>query len=224
MRIFRFSDPLDRRYAVAVRRGTWTKDEHGHSVRIPPLLIEWEPGSTEIGDFCWPGFGDEMAVKRNVAEELRANFSGFELHEVQYVARAKGSKRRLSIPFPYTGPKLVDLQATRNVTFNPARSTVVRDDSGRFLLVGGERFESYLDENRGRLEKHIPREAGRGLYVFEQDLSGDDFFKVSPFNWIFCTGRVVDFIRNRNLTNVSFLEMGELEPKGSGAHCDGPKQ
>ena len=73
LKLWRFSDPDDDRFARASRRGTW---DHGH--RVSPLVIEWEPDSDVVGDFVWPGLDSDIVVTEKVYKALASRFSGFE--------------------------------------------------------------------------------------------------------------------------------------------------
>jgi len=111
--------------------GTWVDDGsrcdacgwHGQSLR-QPLLVEWEAGEDEIGDFSWDGpFGYISVVTRNVANFFRDYDYACAFHSVEYVAaqHAVGSP---SAPYPYEGPKQLWLESTRFVHLDLDASNV----------------------------------------------------------------------------------------------------
>lgn len=220
MKIWRFTDQGDFEvdFAAASRVGTWSKQSDSpKSVRVKPLVIEWEPSSTQVGDFTMPSPADLM-VKRTVADELlKEGFKGFEVGPVEMVPNReyKLGKRRDMIQLPYEGPELVDIYINHHVHANLERSTlkVKGHDKGRLVygLEGHERIEPVKwDRMTGELERiHIPRTPGMGIYVDGSTLGGCDFFKVKEAWWILCTNRVREFILNQGYTNVALFEVGE---------------
>jgi hypothetical protein len=219
MTLWRLRELSDSPYARASRVGTWIEEgDPPQSIRVKPLVIEWEPGSVVVGDFTWPGTGDYMA-KRCVAQELvDRGFKGFELGPVEIVANRdyKRRKPRNMIQLPYAGPELADLFVTHWVNVNRERSTLkvkgARDGEPIFDLEGFERIEvGDWHRDTGVLDRiHVPRTPGMGAYVEEGELDGCDLFKVKGLSgWIFCTDRLRNFILDKGYTNVTFFEVGE---------------
>ncbi|HEU4508094.1 MAG TPA: hypothetical protein VFR78_07655 [Pyrinomonadaceae bacterium] len=57
----------------------------------------------------------------------------------------------------------------------------------------------------------VPRTNGQGLFVNNAHLNGKDVFRVAEFPaWIMCIDPVKEFIQNRQFTNITFFEMGEV--------------
>lgn len=235
VKIWQLTEPEDSPFAEAGRRGTWGEVEGKpavcpectgtNDIRIQPLLIEWEPGSSVVGDFSWPGLSDDVAVTEQVANALEAQFRGFERGPVEMVQdpRLKRPSRitkrtKPRVWLPYDGPPLCDLWVTKWVGMDRERSSARLKRKCRtcgeeyFDLEGVEKREGYWDQRR---LKHfrilVPRQAGKGLYIRKRELSGADIFRVIEFpSPVFCTDRVKHFIQDHEFTNITFLEMGEV--------------
>jgi hypothetical protein len=219
MKLWRITADREADYARACRVGTWTTTgDPPRTVRTPPLIIEWEPGSTEVGDLTWAGCGDYM-VKRSVAEDLQnAGFRGFEPGPV--VMRPNSdcpNRKRGIIRLPYEGPELVDLWTTKWVPIDRDKSSLQikgEDASGPlFDLVGFERTEivAWIRETGELVREHIPRKPGMGAYVHEASLDGCSLFQIEELpGWIVCTDPVRDFMLAKGYTNVTFFEIGDV--------------
>lgn len=211
MRVFRFQNPLDTRFAQAGRLGTWYPEpaskvcpECGASRqrRVPPLVIEWLPGSDVIGDFAWPG--GEVVVRQRVREVFEKSFYGFGLRAVEV---------RESINVE---PPMYELWATTQVPADSERSAIylskVCSTCGIefYEVAGTEVRKRQWDTTKKQLvEVHTPLEEGKGIYVRREDLQGADSFHLREFpQWIFCTEPVKALVEAEQFTNVSFLEMG----------------
>jgi hypothetical protein len=214
MKLWRFSDPSDLRYARASRRGTW---EGTPARRVRPLVIEWEPDSDLVGDFTWPGFDTDIVIMERVGKALKeAGVTGFELAPVQMVDNSEESKRASKKPrvkLPYVGPQLWDLWVTARAQLDRDRSSVKMlgkqaDGSEQYEVSGVERREAIWDQQRMELVKRRhPRIDGQGLFVRAET----GIFRIAEFpGWILCVDEVKQLIESHSLTNVSFLEMGEV--------------
>ncbi len=215
MKIWKLSEPFDQRCARATRvGGTWQEGEYKERRR--PLTIEWEPDSDVVGDFIWPGFDTDIALTQRVGELLAdAHVEGYELRPVQMRQNSDPRKCRSKKPMvklPYRGPQLWDLWVTRWTQLDRQRSTVTEerreDGSVSYKVSGVERVETSWDQQRMKLVKLMhPRVQGHGIFVPE--IRG--VFRVEEVPaWIFCTDVVKRLIEEHGLTNVSFLEMGDL--------------
>lgn len=219
MKLWRFKIPRDDQFARASRVGTWEQQgDPPRSVRVPPMVIEWEPSSTAVGDFTWAGPG-EYLVKKSVAEEIRdAGFGGFEMGVVEMRPNRDHKRpKRNMISLPYDGPEVVELMVTKWVPLDMEHSTVkvARYEDGKpvYALEGMETTKT-VDWNRetGELEKiHIPRTPGMGAYVRKSELNDCSFFKMIelPVGFL-CTDRARDFILDKCYTNIGFSEAGEV--------------
>lgn len=228
MKLWRFHDPSDERFAAAGLRGSWSPPRGGvcpecgasRQIRVQPLLLVWEPGSDEIGDFSWPGFDSEVVVKDGVLQMLGPRVSGFEPGPGEVIQDipplpARGRKRR--VPFPYRGPALHELWVTRRVHLDRDRSSMELErtcstcSSEFWELYGVERWDSHFDAERGQLLRtKIERLPGAGVSLRHADLAGAGIFRVHEFPaWVFCTDDVRQLIEESRLSNVLFLEMGD---------------
>lgn len=225
MKLWRFSDPSDHKYAHAGRRGSWSQAQGGvcpectasRQIREQPLVIAWEPGSDEVGDFSCPGFDSEVVVTDRVLRVLRDHFGGFEAGPVEMTEDPDVPKRAKRVRLPYRGPSLHELWVTAWVHLDPQRSTVELEHKcrtcgdERWQLYGVERWDSHFDsEHKRHVRTKSERLPRAGVFVKEADLGGKDIFRVHEFpGWIFCTEPVRELIEKEGFTNVSFLEMGE---------------
>ncbi len=217
MRIWRIIDPLDHGFATCSRIGTW-EQRAGGSVRVSPLVIEWEKGATAVGDFMWP-FVSEFVVREHVFRALREEFSGIEACPVQIVPLRRKPKRMREDGHLHMWSDhvdLVDVCILTSVDADPSRSTRERitrqDGSPSDEFTGIEHVEYYSVP--GALlpkQRRVPRMQNAGVFVRASSLNGQSLFKVNQCPaWNFCTDRVHDFILDRGYTNVDFFEMGEL--------------
>jgi len=216
MKIWSLDNPADRKFAYATTIGAcWDEKQ---KVRRQPLIVEWEPGSTVIGDFnvCFWG----VFVKREVADELiRLGARGFEPGPVDVRENSERNKRRAKnrLSFPYEGPPLAELWVTKWVSMDPEKTTyeleTLSDGKVRKRLIGIPRKET--DWNRETFEstdRWIPREPGKGLYVKASELGGCHLFSVCdfPIGGPLCTDEFKKLVESKGYTNVAFREIGEV--------------
>lgn len=216
MKIWSFDNPSERKFAYASTTGACWDEKR--KVRRQPLIVEWEPSSTVIGDFNVDFWG--VFVKREVAEELiRLGVRGFEPGPVEVRENSERSNRRAKnrVKFPYEGPPLAELWVTKWVHMNPKKTTyeleTLSDGKVRKRLIGTARKET--DWNRETLEcteRWIPREPGKGLYVRNEGLDGCQLFSVYEFPVCgpLCTDEFKKLVESRRYTNVAFSEIGEV--------------
>lgn len=212
MKIWRLSDPHDYSYARVSLRGTWS-DDHP-SVRIGPIVIEWEPGSDEIGDFLWPGFGGDLVAKRNVANALSERFGGLQLGPVEMVQEEQEISDQKCVRLPYRGPPLADVwvETWGHADLQASTLREVQQDEGQvYELEGAERWEVAWDSAAGELRRtHIPRIDGAGIFIAESRLNGASLFKCYEVpGWILCTSSAKSFIELQGYSNAGFLEVGD---------------
>lgn len=225
MRIWRFSDPGNNRYASAGRRGSWTASDgvcpecgSSRQQRAQPLIIVWELGSDVVGDFVWPGFGSEVVVAERVFDALESNFAGFERGPVEMIEEpelARDRGRRVTLP--YEGPGLFELWTTAWVDVDLEHSTIRLDwrcaacGTERWTIDGVEHWDSVFDQREQTLEPtRVRRLPNAGIYVRQEELDAVDIFRVAQAPaWVLCTDAVRELIHERRFTNVDFLEIGE---------------
>lgn len=222
--LWRFSDPVDHRFAAAGRRGSWTKSEgvcpecgDSRQLRVQPLIMVWEPGSDLVGDFVWPL--NTVVVTDQVLQVLQEHFSGFEAGPVEMIEdTGKRPKRgKPQVRLPYEGPPLHELWVTASVHLDRERSNVEFERQcgtcGRefWNVFGVERWDSHFDRDCGHLVRtKTERLPNQGIFVSDADLQGADIFRVAELPaWVFCTDAVRQLIEKEGFSNCSFLEMGD---------------
>ncbi len=224
MKIYNFHNPFDYRFAVGGRRGKWTPSEGlcptcgaSSEVRAQPLLLAWEPGSDEIGDFTWPGV-DSDVVATDAALDVLKPFPGFEPGPVEFVEDVPAPKKRAKrVVLPYTGPRLHELWVTTWVNIDRDRSSVELEHEcptcgrQRWALYGVEEWHGHYDRDLGRyIRVKSERFPNAGMFLCERDLQGAGIFRVHEFPGpVFCTEDVRDAVVEAGLSNVSFLEVGD---------------
>jgi hypothetical protein len=217
-RIWQLADPLDRRFAVGSRIGTW-EERDGRSVRVAPLVIEWEKGSTVIGDFVWPGFATELVVRAHIFKTLQQRFGGIEARPVQIVPVKHKPKRRVEDGQLHTWSNhvdLVDMRILTHVNADVSKTTqqlVVHEDGGmEYEYAGIEHLEWFPVSGALVPEcRRVPRLPGTGIFVSSDALKGQSVFIVDECPaWNLCTDPVRDFILEEKYTNIDFFEAGEL--------------
>lgn len=93
----------------------------------PPLVVQWEPSSTVVGDFSWDGpTGYTFIVRDHVAEELRRLKFECSFSPVTY---ERPERKRNTVPFPYRGPKMLWVQCTQAVDLDMKASRVKLESS-----------------------------------------------------------------------------------------------
>lgn len=224
--LWRLDDPRDHAFAEAGRRGAWRAVRPGlcpecgapGQERTSPLIIEWMPGSDVVGDFTWAGLGD-VAVTERAADVLRAAGVAIELGPVEMVEPTRRARRRdRRVALPYRGPTLFELIPTRWIDLDRQRSSVVLEHAcgtcgtERFAVSGVEGWHIRWDkERRLGYRVHEAREPNSGIVVWARDAELSSIFHVHEVpSWMFCSTRVRDAVSAGGLTNVAFLESGEI--------------
>lgn len=209
MKLYQLHSPTNSSYAQAIRLGTWyplgTKvcPECGSSQqkRISPLIIEWEPGTDEIGDFTLTGFDSDMVVVDRVKKALEEQFSGIKYGPVEYhqnprLTKPKNITRRTKprVWLPYTGPELWDVNPTHYCKLNHSKSNIaiekVCSTCGRIFYKTHSFQQKYL-------------------VLDITTWNSEQIFRVEEYpGAIFCTEYAKEFIEKANYSNVRFLDVG----------------
>jgi len=206
MRFFQILSPRDYGFAYFGIRGTWEpKQSQGvcpeckmtGQKRVPPLIIEWEPGSDLAGDFVWGGISFELVCKDAIAKELDQEFNGFEIHPIEMfqdpsIGKPKDPKtaKRRRIYLPYDGPELSELWVESWIPLDEAKS---RLNLEKVCSSCGYRF-------------YTPKRTG--LVLDESENMLYDFFRTPQFPaWIFCSERLKCYIESRAFSNVAFRDV-----------------
>jgi hypothetical protein len=218
-RVWWLCEPRDDRFASGIRTGTWETID-GKDVRVSPLVIEWEKGPDLVGDFLWPSFQDDVAMKKHVFGELQQRFGGIEGGPVEITPpKWRRKKKRISDESCMTiwneDLQLVDVRFVHHVDVDWDKScikTIQQDGETLYEVYGGERTEVIMDLDVGRFAtRRVARFKGGGIFVKARLLDGHSFFKVNQFPvWNLCTDAARDFILDRGYTNIDFFEVGEL--------------
>ena len=177
--------------------------------RVPPLVLEWEPDSDDVGDFAWGGFGAEVVIRRAIADELGKHFSGFVAEPIEMIERDESNDRGVrvkpKVQLPYNGPELCELWIDSWGSLDEQASQVVHE---RTCGTCGFRF-------------YKPKRSG---LILANESFLPDFFRLQQFpSWMFCTGSVREFVLKKGWLNITFLDVG-VSQKGAGgrgqpAHC-----
>jgi hypothetical protein len=211
MKIYHFEPPENSTFAQATRRGTWyppsskicPECKTSRQSRVSPLIIEWEAGSTEIGDFVWPGLNTEVVVVQKVKEIFQLNFDGLEYKTIEFwenpklikpAAFHRKTKRRIILP--YTGPTLWDVIPSSwcHLDHQLSGVSIVKECS-----------------TCGKVLYKTPPWPHRRLVVDPETWNGADIFHIYEYSGaIYCTEGVVDVVEKYKFTNVKFLEDGEI--------------
>jgi hypothetical protein len=232
VKIWRLTNPHDNAYAQCILRGAWALQHEGGSIcpqcgtsayrRAPPLILEWEQGSSVIGDFNWPDAGQSLAITRHAIDLLSGHFSGFSAGPVQMIEEPKlpthmAKPAELPVRLPYHGPELCELWVDAMVRVDHQRSSIKQKlhcktcGSTSYSVEGIETTKSRWNRMTMKLEPvKYPREPGKGLYIRQTELLERDIFRTQEFpSWILCTDNVKEFVVAQRFSNVSFLEYGE---------------
>lgn len=210
-RLYCPEDPHDCSFAQASRLGTWYPEsgpgicaECGVSTqkRVAPLIIEWEPGSDLVGDFTWPGVGDEIVVKQRVREVLEARFRGLAFFPVEMYQHPKlkrpdkaNKRSKPRVWLPYEGPTLWDLQTSVTCGIDLQRSSVS--------------IERQCQTCR-RVIFRFPRWQDRSLVIDPTTWNGEDVFRIRELPVLVVTEEVKHLIEGESFTNVRFWLVGEI--------------
>jgi hypothetical protein len=200
--------------------------------RLRPLVLDWPPREPlALGDFTWPVGTYEPLVRRELAEELRERFAGFEVVPVE-VRDAPGA-------LVEEARDLVELTIVRTCTPEPERSTlrrvrppcpacgshilfwgesgtlgvVMRSRHGLTVIEGVEYWAagSWDPDLEALARTRHPREDGRGLFVERAELGDEGLFLIEGDNKaVMCTDGMKRFVEGRGLTNVGFLRGGDV--------------
>jgi hypothetical protein len=177
----------------------------GHGT-VPPLVIEWLPGSDQIGDFTWSALGADVVVTQCVRDALEPRFCCLEFRPVHFAPASSGRRRtsgmcrpKPRVRLPYGGPPLWHLTASALCRVDSAQSTAKRlQPCG---TCGRERWE-----RTAGVRPH--------LVVDPSTWHGEDVFTLDAYpSTIFCTGQVKAFVEEQQFTNVTFQSWAVI-PKG----------
>lgn len=159
---------------------------------VPPLLVQWEPSSARIGDFSWDGpFGFTFVVRKIVADTLQT--LGFDCHFAP-VKVVRPERKRNTVSFPYSGPKLLWGQCSANVDLDMAASCVVRES-----LCPACGDVRYTFRNSG-------------IVIRRKDWNRQLMFRISTNGpaCVFVTADGRGRIEDAGFSNIAFTEAGQI--------------
>jgi hypothetical protein len=205
---FHYSDPQV--FASTVRRGTWFPKgaklcptcHTSTQERIDPLVIEWETGSREIGDFVWPALNTELVVTQRVKVVFEENFPELEYSLVEFWQNTKtkvlpkhaGKTNRIGLP--YEDPLLWAVRPTKWCHVDYEKSNVK-------IKITCPTCNKVIFDVPNLSENHL---------VLDTNTWGlENIFRIHEYSGaIFCTNRVKEIVEINNFINVRFVEDGEI--------------
>lgn len=186
-------------YATFSHLGTWTDgglcEGCGRSLSLltEPLMVEWDPGSSNIGDFSYRGYSvlaGPAAIQVLVSNEFELDYRVAEV-----VPPESTSRRRAIVPYPYVGPKLVWIYPRATIPLDPAASSAV-------LLGACE------------VCRHFKWQFLRsGIVINSSDWNGERTFRISQFvpsGAIVITQEGADLLSSAQLSNLGLHEVGKI--------------
>lgn len=159
---------------------------------VPPLLIEWDPGSDIVGSLSWRGYTAVATGEAKLA--IEAIGDDFDYQEVQVVAPTSKRHRQRRVPFPYDGPALHWLHPKRTISIDPVASKLTQIPA---CSVCG-RGTSWRFKREGLVVQYLP--TGYGAFRIEELWS----------DAIFVTERWLRAAQSAGLSNIGFELAGEV--------------
>lgn len=211
-------------FATAMPMGTTRLRENPCSVcelrsayeDVPPLVIEWYSGSSRVGDFMFSMIGDAMISPSTV--ELLRPFGKWHPEPVTMTWPMKPKRGYPLVTPESVADGLFTLESEPRAGLDLEASTVRVTASCDVCGVRHYEVDGVEDNSRrwdpavkDLVDNSKPRIAAHGLY-FDRNVLGDvDIFRPVEFpRCLLVTDRVRDLILNHELTNVAFLEFGEI--------------
>lgn len=165
------------------------------------LIMEWEPGSDEIGDFTWPGLNTDIVVVDKVKCSFEIRFKNLSFGLVEFFQNPKRKRavkvtslKKSRVWLPYSGPLLWDVLLNHWCHLDHIQSEVS------------------IVKKCLTCEKTIyktPRWDQRHLVLDPVSWNGEDIFRVYEYSGvIFYTEQVKKYVENAGILNVRFLEDG----------------
>lgn len=162
---------------------------------VSPLVIEWEPASSHIGDFAWDG-GYTCIVGPKVERFLSANRFGCQFAPVDQVGPMKGTRKTQErAAMPYSAKQLRWLRPTMQIALDERQS--------------GVRVESICG-TCGRIEKTFKFE---GIVIPQKSWRPCKLFLIAqnePSGATFVTEEGRREIEEQRFSNIEFREAGYI--------------
>lgn len=195
-------------YAEPVKSGTYVagprcpKCKLATRKRASLLTIEWERGSSVIGDFTWINLEELIVADQVRTCFVSSGFTGVEFEPIEMVQKRglkkprKVSKAQNRVWLPYDGPSLWNLIVTSSCDINltlTSRSLVTECDSCK-------------------RQRMIVHDSAAPLVVKPESWEGTDFFCIREMGkLVFVTEEVKQKIEEQKFTNVKIAERGYVE-------------
>jgi hypothetical protein len=209
-KLFSFDSPIITKFAEASRLGTWHPIDakvcpecgDARQKRIPPLIIEWEPGSDVIGDFTWPGFNLEVVVSQKVKEAFEVQFPEVGFASIQFWQNPRLTRPALPnkrtkprVWLPYSGSDLWEIIPQKWFHLDCDKSNVVVEKQcstcGKIIY----KKRSWTDR----------------FVIDDSSWEGENIFRIYEYPGpIYCTEDAKIFIEKSGFSNIRFSEEGEI--------------
>jgi hypothetical protein len=179
-------------------------------------VLIWQGGS-DPGDFADATLG--TFAKKSVGVEVAKSYPELTVIDVSTESqpgRANSNNR------VYSDESIVELTTNLRIALPFDRCTL--KPQKRFtpcplcqrvvgFLDGVELRPVYLAASSGNkppnLFQRIPRQPGKGVFLYEDELAGQDFFYLGGFLHLHCTEKARDFVVGRGYSHVDLVEIGE---------------
>jgi hypothetical protein len=203
MNFYWLNDPMTPdEYAMFSAIGTWPEGHScpecrtGPAAPIPPLIIEWEPGTALIGDFSWGVGSNLFAVREQMEHFFSAN--GFSLNYYPIaVSKPTTMSKKKRVGFPYTGPTLKWSLPRKSLPLDEAKSRLILK---KICSTCGHKIWADREEERW----HIPK----------SDWNGEKIFRLSTFdrsNVSYITEDGLAVLQKHRLTNFDYKFQGTID-------------
>lgn len=188
-------------------------------------VIEWLPGSNIIGDFTWVArLVAEILVSNRVRILMENVATGIDFIPVEFwqepkVHRPKKITMRNNprVWLPYEGPNLSVLWINAWLHADIKRSTLsLKKDCSHcrqkaYEIMGIEELSYIMDNDSGEeVMLHKPRINNQVLFISGNEIGDSHIFRLYERSGaIFCTQKFKELAEKNDLTNMSFLEVGD---------------
>ncbi len=197
-KIFLIDDPANPEFARFAAVGTWSPGivcpecRGATSLKVTPLLVQWDIGSDKIGDFSWSMY--TCIVTEKVVRSFREDDLECEFRAAEVIAPTERMRKRdARVPFPYEGPKLKWLVANRVVNL---------DEEINGIAI------KRICTTCCRIYKTVKT---NGIVIDQSNLGDASIFRIASngrSDAIFVTEDAKLTIESHGFTNIAFREAG----------------
>lgn len=200
MKFYLLLDPMrPADFAQFLALGTWTKGSicdgcgEGSEEMVEPLQVEWEEGADHIGSFSW------CSYTCIVTDDVRHFFERYHIEckfgRIEFLPPQLSRTRRLRPKFPYQGPNLQWLIATRRILLNESDSSVTLVSA--CPQCGMKQYKFKRD----------------GLIIDAENINNISMFRIDQFgksDATFITEKLLIEMKAQRFTNFSYRLAGEI--------------